>query len=98
MARPKRTFSAHVSEVGIGSIDLDGTDISDVSCGFEVVSRVGDRTRIRLDILVDEVNVSADDADLFLPGPARELLIRHGWAPPADAAGDFAEPAEAVTA
>lgn len=98
MSRPKRTFSAHVSETGSGSIHLDGTDISDVTCGFEILSRVNDRTWIRLDVLVDEVNVSAEDADLFLPGPARELLIRHGWTPPADAVGDFAEPAEAVTA
>lgn len=66
---------------GVGSIQLDGRDISGAVQGVDIKTRAGKPTEVALHLLVIELNSEAD-VQLFLSDETRELLTRYGWTPP----------------
>lgn len=65
-----------------GTVVLDGEDVSDGIQGLTLEARVGEVTRVTLDIPVVVTSEVEDNVEVFMPDATRALLIKLGWTPP----------------
>lgn len=65
-------------------VELNGQDISNLTCGATVKVAIGEIPRIELDLLAVEVTSKTGDAEIYLPQETQDLLVKFGWTPPAE--------------
>lgn len=64
-------------------IELDGNDISNAVQGLKLDMAGGCIPRVELDVIVlDATSHEIDGVIAYIPGEARELLLKLGWTPP----------------
>lgn len=81
----KHNIKIKLGELGFGTIELDGTDISDAIQGTEIEARAGQLTRVTLDLgLVEVQRLDAEKADVLISPDAHDALVALGWSPPVD--------------
>lgn len=66
---------------GLGTVELDGQDVSAAVDGVELRSHVGQLTEATLHLPVVELDAEAD-VRLLMPDATRALLVAAGWTPP----------------
>lgn len=70
-----------IGPTGLGTVELDGEDISSNVRGVDLSCSVDEWTRATLHL--SAVDVDADvEAEVVLPEPLRRALIAQGWTPP----------------
>lgn len=64
-------------------ITIDDNDVSSCFSGYRITGTVGEAVKVELDVVVAEIDFEGTK-ELRMPMPGtREVLIRHGWTPPA---------------
>lgn len=94
MSDADRTARIQLDAFGQGTITVDDHDLSMAVRGVELTSRVGERTRLTLDLAVTRVETEAG-VELFLREETRQMLVTFGWTPPSgpsDASSSAVEP------
>lgn len=72
--------------VGTGSVVLDGVDVSGGVAGVSLDSRVGQLTRLRLELPAVEFDFSGAVC-VEIPAEVHDALVALGWTPPGGADG-----------
>lgn len=72
--------------MGTGRIVLDGTDFSAGVAGISLDARVGELTRLRLDVLFVELAFQGE-VRVEIPARSHDALVALGWTPPAAEGG-----------
>jgi hypothetical protein len=73
---------------GLGTIAVDGHDLTNAANGIEIVSRAGHPTTVKLSLVVVGQLLTANlAADVQLDEDTLALLDRLGWTPPEPAGG-----------
>jgi hypothetical protein len=65
-------------------VELDGHDISRYITGLTMRYDTANVPTAVIDVvLLSHTDIDAEDADVVVPEPTAELLVRLGWTPPA---------------
>jgi hypothetical protein len=83
------TIKFRINAVGLGSVEIDGVDLSHAVRGFGVVSDAGSIPKITLDLSVSEVEITSLGEPhgtilVNLSDAVVNMLLAFGWQPPAD--------------
>lgn len=79
----KHNIKIQLGELGFGTIEVDGTDISDAVHATQIQAKPGSSTKVTLDLGVIELNhFGAEQADVFISDHATLALVALGWTPP----------------
>lgn len=73
------------SEGHVGSVQLEGHDISNATAGLDIRMRPGCLPEVRLDVILYDLT-SEVETTVTVPDATRDLLVRLGWTPPAEEA------------
>lgn len=82
MAEP-RTASISLDALGMGTVKVDGHDISDSVRGLTLSARAGHVSSLVLDLRVDADEFSGE-AHVYIPAETAATLVALGWTPPDD--------------
>jgi hypothetical protein len=75
-------------------ITVDDQDVSNCFSGYRITGAVGEAVKVELDVVVAEIDFEGTK-ELRMPfAGTRELLIRHGWTPPAQAITEDVPPVD----
>lgn len=75
-------------------ITVDDQDVSGCFSGYRITGAVGEAVKVELDVVVAEIDFEGTK-ELRMPfAGTRELLIRHGWTPPAQAITEDVPPVD----
>lgn len=66
----------------LGSVELDGEDISRLVRSISLDSEAGHLPEVTLDLMVVEVETVTDETRVHMAPGTAELLVRLGWSPP----------------